>query len=153
MLLLGGITCDLFDHRDDSLSREPNNQLQPNVFTTSETEGEVGAIKHVYAPSNSLLTVLRRQLCCGSLFSEFWWRFTLYVFICFRSVWVAEWPPLGKGLLTRLTICSPCILTFCNFDYFPFWFLGLDFGSDCFSSWSLHTFNFYTHHSSNLTAV
>ena len=29
----------------------------------------------------------------------------------FSSVWVAEWPPFGKQLLTRLTICFHCILT------------------------------------------
>ena len=44
------------------------------------------------------------------------------VHIIFSSVWVAEWPPPGKKLLTRLTICSLCILTICNFSYFPFWF-------------------------------
>ena len=38
------------------------------------------------------------------------------------SVWAAEWPPLGKKLLTPLTICSLRILTICNFSYFPFWF-------------------------------
>ena len=27
------------------------------------------------------------------------------VSISFSSVWVAEWPPLGKELLTRFTIC------------------------------------------------
>ena len=32
------------------------------------------------------------------------------------------------------------IMTICNFSYFPFLFLGLDLGSDCFSSWLLHTF-------------
>ena len=32
----------------------------------------------------------------------------------------AEWPPFGKELLTRLTICSVCILTICNFNYIPF---------------------------------
>ena len=32
------------------------------------------------------------------------------VYIIFSSVWVAEWPPFGKWLLTRLTICSLCIL-------------------------------------------
>ena len=26
---------------------------------------------------------------------------------------------------------------YCNFSYFPLWFLGRDFGSDCISSWSL----------------
>ena len=38
----------------------------------------------------------------------------------FSSVWVAVWPPSGKELLTRLTICSLCILTISNFKYkFP----------------------------------
>ena len=42
--------------------------------------------------------------------------------IVFRSVYVVEWPPFGKELLTRLTICSLCMLTICNFSYFPFCF-------------------------------
>ena len=42
-----------------------------------------------------------------------------------------------------VTICSLCILTICNFSYFPFWFLVLDLGTDRFSSWSLHTFYFF----------
>ena len=42
----------------------------------------------------------------------------------FSSVWVAEWPPFGKQLLTLLTICSLCILTICNISYFPFGFEG-----------------------------
>ena len=43
---------------------DPNNQT--NAFsTTSETEGEVGAIKQVKAPSISLLTFW--WFCCGSL--------------------------------------------------------------------------------------
>ena len=29
---------------------------------------------------------------------------------------------------TRLTICSLCILTICNFSYFPFWGLRAEFG-------------------------
>ena len=33
-----------------------------------------------------------------------------------------------------LTICSLCNLTICHFSYFPFWFRGLDLGSDCFRS-------------------
>ena len=28
--------------------------------------------------------------------------------------------------------CVLCIVTICNLSYFPFWFLGLDLGSDCF---------------------
>ena len=50
--------------------------------------------------------------------------------IIFSSFWVAECPSFGEELLTRLTICSLCILTICNFSYLPFWFLGLDLGSD-----------------------
>ena len=44
------------------------------------------------------------------------------VHIIFSSVSVAEWPPFGKWLLTRLTICSLCVLAVCNISYFPFWF-------------------------------
>ena len=44
------------------------------------------------------------------------------VHITFSSVWVAEWPPIGKELLTRLIICSHCILTSCNLSYLPFCF-------------------------------
>ena len=44
--------------------------------------------------------------------------------IILSSVWIAEWPPFGKWLLTRLTICSLCILSICNYSYFPFWFEG-----------------------------
>ena len=34
------------------------------------------------------------------------------VHIIFSSVWVSGCPSFGKELLTRLAICSPCILTF-----------------------------------------
>ena len=46
----------------------------------------------------------------------------VYIRIIFSSIQVAEWPPFGKELLTRLTICSLCILTICNSSYFPFLF-------------------------------
>ena len=36
------------------------------------------------------------------------------VHIIFGYVSVAEWPPFGKKLFTRLAICSLCILTICN---------------------------------------
>ena len=45
----------------------------------------------------------------------------MYVRIIFCLDWVAEWPPFGKELLTRLTVCSLCILNICNFSYFQFW--------------------------------
>ena len=37
-------------------------------------------------------------------------------------VWVAEWPPFGRELVIRLTICSLRILTSCNISSFPFLF-------------------------------
>ena len=37
-------------------------------------------------------------------------------------VLVAEWPPFGKELPIRLTVCSHCILSICNFSYSPFGF-------------------------------
>ena len=40
----------------------------------------------------------------------------------YSSVSVAEWLTFGKQLITRLTICSLCIVTICNISYFPFWF-------------------------------
>ena len=52
----------------------------------------------------------------------------MFAHIIFSSVWVAEWPPFGKALPTRLTICCLCILTFCNFSYFPFLVLRAGFG-------------------------
>ena len=33
-------------------------------------------------------------------------------------------------------------MSICYFIYFPFWFCGHNFGSDCASSWSLFTFYF-----------
>ena len=48
--------------------------------------------------------------------------------IILSSVWGAEWPPFGKRLLTRLTICSLCILTTCNFSYFHVLVLRAGFG-------------------------
>ena len=46
----------------------------------------------------------------------------MFINIIYSSGWVAEWPPFGKELLTRLTVCSLCILTFCDFSDFRFWF-------------------------------
>ena len=52
------------------------------------------------------------------------------VHIIFSSVLDAKWPPFWKKLLNRLPICSLHVLTICYFSFFPFWFLGLDLGSD-----------------------
>ena len=61
--------------------------------------------------------------CCGSLLPVFGVRgsVTLHlmiVHISFSSVCVAEWPPFGKELPTRLAVCSHCILSICNCSYF-----------------------------------
>ena len=50
------------------------------------------------------------------------------VHISLRSVWVAAWPLFGKELLTRLTICSFCILTICNFSFSRFGVEGCIWG-------------------------
>ena len=51
-------------------------------------------------------------VCFGVRFSVMF-RF-MFVHYTFSSVWVAEWPPFGKKLPARLTICSHCILSICN---------------------------------------
>ena len=43
----------------------------------------------------------------------------MFVHYTFSSVWVAEWPPFGKYVLTRLAISSHCILFICNIYLFP----------------------------------
>ena len=46
-------------------------------------------------------------------------------FVCscfFSSGSVAGWPPFGGRLLTRLTICSLCILTICYISFSRFGF-------------------------------
>ena len=52
----------------------------------------------------------------------------MFIHIILSSVLVAEWPPFRKEPLTRLTICSLCILTICNLSDFPFVVLLADFG-------------------------
>ena len=42
----------------------------------------------------------------------------------FSKVEVAEWPPFGRELLIRFTVCSLCILTYCNLCFFRFGFEG-----------------------------
>ena len=38
----------------------------------------------------------------------------MFVHVVIGSVWVAGWPAFGRGLLTRLAMCSLCSLTICN---------------------------------------
>ena len=51
-------------------------------------------------------------------------------FHSFSSVLVTEWSPIGKQLLTRLTICSISIGAWL-YVFFPPRFLELEFHSDC----------------------
>ena len=55
-----------------------------------------------------------------------------YVQIDFSSVWVIEWPPFGKELPARLTLCSLCI-----FSFVILVIEGMILGSVCPTSWSL----------------
>ena len=85
------------------------------------------------SPSNSLLTVPRRWFCCGCLLPLYGLSVSvtfhlMFVQIILSLVWVIEWPPFWKELLTRLTICCLCILTICNFSFFPVWVLRTRFG-------------------------
>ena len=65
-------------------------------------------------------------LCCLFMVSEFRRSFTLclVILILVRFRLVADWPPFGKVLLTRLTICSLCILIFVNLVISRFGFEG-----------------------------
>ena len=38
--------------------------------------------------------------------------------VTYVSSYLAEWPPFGKELLIRLTVCSPCIVSIRNFGHF-----------------------------------
>ena len=52
----------------------------------------------------------------------------MFVQYTFSSVWIAEWPPFRDKLPTRLTICSRCLLSICNFYLFShFGFKGFGF--------------------------
>ena len=39
--------------------------------------------------------------------------YLIFVHLTFSSVLVAEWPPFGKKLRTRLAICTYCFLSIC----------------------------------------
>ena len=52
----------------------------------------------------------------------------MFVHYTLSSVWVAEWPYLGKKLPARLAICSHCLLSICNFYLFPILVLSDGFG-------------------------
>ena len=52
----------------------------------------------------------------------------MLVHYTFSSVWVVEWPPFGKKLPTRLTICSRCLLSIGNIYLFPVLVLRAGFG-------------------------
>ena len=53
---------------------------------------------------------------------------SMFVHYTLSSVWVAEWPPFGKKLPARLSICSHCLMSICNFYLFPILVLRVGFG-------------------------
>ena len=47
----------------------------------------------------------------------------VFVKIVLSLVKVAEWPPFGKKLLTRLTVCSLCNMSICDISSISYvWF-------------------------------
>ena len=52
----------------------------------------------------------------------------MFVHYTFSSVRVAELSPYGKYLPNRLAICSHCLLSICNFLFFPMFVLRAGFG-------------------------
>ena len=68
----------------------------------------------IYTERSNAVVLLWFSVAC------FWCQsFGDVVNIIFSLVWVAERPPFGKEMLTRLTICSLCILIICKFKLFP----------------------------------
>ena len=65
-----------------------------------------------------------RSFCCGSLLTVSVTSHLMFADIIFCSVWVAEWLPFGKELLTRLTKCSLYVLTICSFSISSLGFEG-----------------------------
>ena len=53
----------------------------------------------------------------------------MFVHYTFSSVWVAEWPPFGKYIVSRSVskICSHCNLSICYIFLFPVWVLRAGF--------------------------
>ena len=82
--------------------------------------------------TEKVLFPLLSIICCLHLMN-------MCVRIMLSTVLVAEWPPFGKELLTRLTVCFLYTLPICNVTYFQFWFRGQAVGSHCTISWSLLT--------------
>ena len=62
----------------------------------------------------------------------------MFVYYTLSSVWVAEWPPFGKELPSRLTICSHCIMSICNIYFFPLLVLTLVLRDPYRSGFAMH---------------
>ena len=117
-------------------------------ITTAYIEGEFVHVKLVYAPSNSLLAIPRRWFCCGTLLPVFGVGVSVAFHHTCVHIILIRFRLLGGHILgSGCSFGGPyvlfCILTTCTCIcdiscIGQFWFLGLDLGSDCFSSWSLH---------------
>ena len=78
-------------------------------FTSSVTEGEATS-PVIHCKLTKAVVLLWFSVACFLCqgFGD------VSPYVCsyhFSSVWFGEWPPFGKELLIRLTICSLCILT------------------------------------------
>ena len=56
----------------------------------------------------------------------------MFVHYTFSSFKVAEWPPFGKYMPARLTICSHCILSICSIYLFSVLVLRAGFADGYF---------------------
>ena len=65
---------------------------------------------------NKTLVLLWRSVACFGVRVTVTFHF-MFIHSMISLVWMAEWSPFEKELLTRFTICS-----ICNFGYFPFLF-------------------------------
>ena len=87
-------------------------------------------------PSNSLLTVRRRCLCCGSLWPDFGVRVSVTFHLIFVHIILVRFRLLnGHFLGNSCSLGLPYVLfVFCLFVILVISGFGLNLGSDCFSS-------------------
>ena len=70
--------------------------------TTSETKGDVGAVKHVKAAlSYVILAVLRRQFCCGYMLHVFGVRVSVSFHLMFVHIILVRFRLHGGHLLGK----------------------------------------------------
>ena len=112
---------------------------------TSETKGNVDAVKHVSAPSNYSLTVLLwfSVACFGvgvsATFQLIFHHMCVHIILVRLGCCVATFWERAVHSVDHMSVLY---FTICYFSYFRFRLLGLNLGTDCFSSWTCIPFTF-----------